>query len=197
MNDDMSASTNDDNEAEATVDGGNEGERDFPAETPVAEMTAEQQAAYWKFHSRKAERRQKADRDALEKERSAIAAEREQLRQAGLTEAEKAIDAARNEGRASALEQIGTTTVNAFIQGRVSAGLLTEERASVLSKGLNHSAFLTEGGDVDLDGLKDYLDAVTPASTSRPDPHQGNRGPSYPGKVGLSAGADLYTSKHS
>lgn len=186
-----------DGQTSTAGDNDSETEREFPAETPVAEMTAEQQAAYWKFHSRKAERRQKAEREAIEKERATTRAELDQLRQAGLTEAEKAIDTARNEGRTAALAEIGASTVNAFIQGRVAAGLLTEDRASVLAKGMNHSAFIAENGDIDLDGLKDYLDVIAPATAVTPDPHQGNRGNTSRAKSGLSAGADLYTSKNS
>ncbi len=42
-------------QAQATGAAGSDADRGYPASTPVAEMTAPQQAAYWKFHSRKHE----------------------------------------------------------------------------------------------------------------------------------------------
>lgn len=172
----------------ADSEGGSEveqppGEQQAPPEgTPVADMTVEQQAAYWKSRSRQNESRAAATKRELD-----------QLKQATLTEAERAVEAARNEGRAAALAEVGSTAVSAFIKGRVSAGLLSEERAEVLAKGINTAAFVTDTGDVDLDGLKAYLDAINPM---QPSPHQGNRGTNRP-KSGLAAGAELYTSKHS
>lgn len=97
---------------------GEGGDRGFPANTPIAEMTAEQQAAYWKHQSRKHEANAKAATARLEsmsdyedlKKAAADAAE------ASKTEHEKALEAAKAEGAAEAEARYKRELVQAAIR---------------------------------------------------------------------------------
>ena len=72
----------------------------FPANTPVKDMTAEQQAAYNLHQSRKWENRAKAFGDWTPEKIQAIQDENQTLKTSQQTDADRAVDAAREEGRA-------------------------------------------------------------------------------------------------
>ncbi|UOR02069.1 hypothetical protein MUN77_01675 [Leucobacter allii] len=97
------------------------GEFGFPAETPVAEMTAEQQAAYWKYHSKKWERNAKAkfekpaDYDQVLADAQAYRQQKDDAKSPN----EKAVDQARAAGKAEALQEILPTLVRAEFARRL------------------------------------------------------------------------------
>ncbi|MDR1265927.1 MAG: hypothetical protein LBK42_10320 [Propionibacteriaceae bacterium] len=117
----------------------------FPAGTPLAEMTVEQQAAYWKHHARRHEGAAKAARD-----------EADQLRKAALTDQEKAVedvkDAARREGEATDRWR-RTAVTEAVIGAAKAAGRYTtdEDKAAVgaLLSMIDPVALITEEGELD------------------------------------------------
>src|SRR3546814_1652596 len=88
----------------------------FPADTPVKDMTAEQQAAYWQDKARKHEDRVKKYGDVTPEKLAQLQREHAELVSKGQTAEEQAVEAAREEGRKEILavlnkEQIGRAHV--------------------------------------------------------------------------------------
>lgn len=140
--------------------GSGDGDKGYPDNTPVAEMTTAQQAAYWKAQSRKHEDRAKAraDYDDLKTK----AAELDKLKQSQMSEQEKAVEAAKTDARKAALVEVGAKLVDAEIRA-VSAGRLSDDQRTVLLDGLDRTRFLTAEGDVDTDKVKTFVDGIAPA----------------------------------
>ncbi|MGG7510901.1 hypothetical protein [Plantibacter sp. YIM 135249] len=95
----------------------------FPAETPVTEMTAEQQAAYWKHQSRKHEARNRQYGDITPEKLTQLQQEAEDLRKQNQTDAERAVEEAKEAGRAEvravlAAERV-KTALDRALEGRV------------------------------------------------------------------------------
>lgn len=146
-------------------------DKGFPADTPVAEMTAEQQAAYWRHHARKHEQRAK-DREDYDR----IKSELDEIKAAGMSEQEKAVDEAKKAAKAEALREVGGRMVDAHIKASVTAGRLTQDQADVILDGLDRTRFLTTEGDVDTDKVTALLDKIAPdTGNGFPDLGQGRR----------------------
>jgi hypothetical protein len=156
--------------------GGDQQQTGFPADTPVAEMTQEQQLAYWQHQSRKHERRasSRADYDDLK----AKAAELEQLKAANQTEAEKALAEAREEARREG-EVLGagrylTDAVKAKFQHLT--GMDDDETTEAFGDlGIDPAQFVKDDGDIDVDRITKLAARVAPATggttqTSSSDP---------------------------
>lgn len=161
----------------------------FPKDTPLTEMTVEQREAYWKHQARKHEDRVKGQADY-----DAIKAERDALKAAGLTENEKAIEAAktaaRDEAKAEARKEILPQLVTAKFESLV-GGRIPAERLTAILAPLDHTKFLTGDGEVDTDKVQQYVDGLAPDGKKWPDMGQGHRGSS--GKTtGVGAGRSLY-----
>lgn len=149
-------------------------DKGFPDATPVTEMSAEQQAAYWRHHARKHEERVKAlgDYDDLK----AKAAKLDELEAANASETDKAVKAAREEAKSEALREVGGKMVDAHIKAAVTAGRLDEAQADIVLDGLDRTRFLTSDGGVDADKVKTFLDSIAPAKGNGfPDLGQGKR----------------------
>ncbi|ARC55986.1 hypothetical protein AS850_02720 [Frondihabitans sp. 762G35] len=178
-------------------DGANGGGNDpgFPANTPVKDMTPEQQVAYHQNKARRLEDQLKgfdgrtpAQIKQLEQD---LAAER----QKSLSDADRAIEQAREEGRAELRtvlvgERVRTALERALV-GRVpDAGALLD---------LDRSKF-AKGTDVDTDAIKAWVDEHSTEQTGTQqrqnvDLGQGrNRGNNAPSR-GVNAGQELFDSK--
>jgi len=173
-------------------DNGGQGGTDkgFPENTPIADMTVEQQAAYWKHQARKHEDTAKARRDY-----DTIKAERDQLKSSTQTDAEKALEeartAARNEAAAEARSHFASQLVAAEFKAAL-AGKRSSDEVKALLEPMDLTKFLTPEGEVDTDKVTNYAAGIAPGgSTDWPGMGQGNRGDNKPAK-GVSAGADLY-----
>ena len=137
----------------------------FPADTPVAEMTSEQQLAYWKHQSRKHERRadERKDYDQLKAAADELAA----LKAASQTDAERALEQAREEARREG-ENLGaarylTDAVKAKFQHLT--GKSDEEVATAFAH-VNAQSFTTDQGDID--GAAHTAFAATYGATAAP-----------------------------
>lgn len=175
----------------ATVD-----ESGFPANTPVAEMTDKQAAAYWKSQARKHEGRVKgmADYDTLK----STAEQYAKLVEASKTDAEKAIDAAKADARSEVLREVGSRLVDAEITA-ASAGRMTDNMRTALLQGLDRNRFLTDSGEVDSEKVKTFVDGIvpanaTPATVAPVDLGQGKRGGNS--APSLADGAALWAERH-
>lgn len=95
----------------------------FPANTPRADMTPEQQIAYDRWQGRKHEERLRGFGDWTPEKIKALEKERDELRDKGLSDAEKAIEAAKEEGRAEVRAVLNreraTTALQKALEGRV------------------------------------------------------------------------------
>ena len=183
VNDDDAATTSTENPGDG--DAGAGPDKGYPDDTPVAEMTAEQQAAYWKHMARKHENTAKARRDYDD-----VVAERDELKRATMTDGEKALAEARNRGRAEALTEAVRVQIDTHIDSRVT----DTETADILKAAVNPSTFV-DGGTIKTDALTAYLNAVTLAKGDTApvrDPHQGNRNPA-PTRV---SGRDRYAARY-
>lgn len=80
---------------------------DFPANTPVKEMTVEQQVAYWRDKARKHEDRVKAFGELTPEQAAALKAENDRLKAETLSAEGKALEEAKAAGRAEVLSVLG------------------------------------------------------------------------------------------
>jgi hypothetical protein len=162
-------------------DGSGSGSSDkgFPENTPVAEMTDAQAAAYWKDKARKHENTAKAraDYDQLK----ARAARADELEAANATEQEKAVKAARDEAAAQERARVAPQLVLAKFEA-VAAGRIDAERLRDLTDDLDLSKYLTDKGEVDSEKVTKKVAAWAPKETDTkktrryPDTGGGNRG---------------------
>lgn len=158
-------------------------EHGYPDRTPVAEMAVEQQAAYWKHHARKHENAAKSREDY-----DAIKAERDRLKQAGMSPDEKVLEeakqAAANAARAEVTGTYAARLVAAELRAAL-AGKVPADKIGAQVEFLDHTKFLTGDGEVDAAKVSAYAAGVSPAGEPWPDMGQGNRGRGI-GKASLS-----------
>jgi len=160
----------------------------FPENTPVVEMTSEQQAAYWKFQSRKHENAFKSlgvkDPAELERLRQADQ-ELERIRAEQQTDTERAVSEAEKRGRTEAAQQFGQELVKAKFEA-AAAGRVPN--IAELVEDLNLTKFLGADGKPDADAITAAVNRFAPAPpagppadppppTLQPDPSQGARPP--------------------
>lgn len=141
------------------------GENDFPANTPVAEMTAPQQIAYWKHHARKHEQRVQgmSDYDALK----ATAEKYTQLVAASQTETERAVAEARRQGRTEALTEAGSELVDQWMRAAADHARVPQESVDALLPNLDRTKFLNPQGGVDTDKVLAFVrSALAPSGTA-------------------------------
>jgi hypothetical protein len=178
----------------------------FPTGTPVADMTVDQQAAYWKHQSRKHEDRSKAFGDLTPEALAELRekAEKQEAFEYELSsEAEKRAADARREARAEADAEYRPRLVEAKFEA-LSAGRIEPEKLATILEPLDLSKFLTTDGTVDAAKVSAYVDGIAPTQSPQtrtgPSPSgQGNRSGntrSTPGTGSVAAGRDLYAETH-
>ena len=155
-------------------------DKGFPDSTPVAEMTAVQQAAYWKHQSKKHEGRNQEllsiTGGKVGDDLKAIVTEHATLKQATLTDGEKAIETAKQQTRA----ELAAENVRSAFDLVLPDDMPAEKKEDALAV-LNLAAFLTPDGKVDTAKVKTHAATLAPAkdngqqSTTR-DWGAGNRG---------------------
>lgn len=182
-----------DADAVVVIEGAQLNEHGFPDKTPWKDMPAEQQAAYWKHQARKHEERASRSADYDD-----VVAERDRLRQATLSDSEKAIEAARTEAADAARAEVRKETLPNLVKAEFKAavaGRIPADRLSALIEPLDLTKFLTaDGGEVDTDKVQRYVDGIAPADAKKwPDTGQGHRTSTKTSGVG--AGRDLYESR--
>ena len=120
----------------------------FPPSTPVADMTAAQQAAFYRYHWH-------VEKAAREKATKAKTEAEEAARLAGLTDAEQKIEEARRAGAEQARKEIGDELVEYMFRANI--GKLSETELDEILAGVNKAAFMTDDGRPDQDKIKRYL----------------------------------------
>jgi hypothetical protein len=179
-----------------------QGASGFPANTAVADMTAEQQAAYWKHHARKHETAAK-DWSSLAAGRTAEQlqadlAELATLRQASLTDTERAVADARTQAQAETRARYAPMLAAA--EFRAALAHVPDDRRDAIIEGLNLAAYVGEDGNVDTARVRAYAQTVAPPATGNPaqprhDFGGGRRETANSGPSGVAAGRARFEAK--
>lgn len=115
--------------------------------------------------ARKWEERSKAN--------AAAQKELEQLRQASMSDTEKAVEIAKQQARNEVLAEIGGELVAMAVRAAVADRNVD---ADALLEGLDRSRFITDDGRADLDAINSWVDRIAPKTeTGFPDLGQGAR----------------------
>lgn len=189
-----------DNSGGDGVTGGDVGGDGFPANTPVDQMTTDQQAAYYRHQARKHEDRNK---DLLRltggkygDDLKAIFDELETLRDEKRTDGEKAVEEARRAAREEVTREYGPKSVRTAFE--LLLGDMPDEDRNAEIELLDLSKFLTDSGDVDTAKVRSHAERIAPADkgqgNQRHDFGAGRRG-AGPAKTGVSAGAELFAAR--
>lgn len=173
-----------------------ESAKGFPANTPVADMTPEQQAAYHLHQSRKHEDRAKGWQSAFPgktaAEIKAIVDAAEANRRNTLTLDEKTIEDAKNQAREEATREYGPKSVRAAFD--LLLGDMPEQERNDEIDLLDLSKFLKENGDVDTAKVRQFAQKIAPPvkdeGTQRRNYGQGKH--THGQSSGMAAGADMY-----
>jgi hypothetical protein len=151
----------------------------FPANTPVKDMEPAQQAAYYKHQARKHEDRVKAYGDITPEKLAELTRERDELRQANQSESERAIEEAKEAGRAEVRQLLAAERVRTALASAL-AGRSVEPDALL---DLDRSVFV-KGDKADTDAIKAWVKEHSteskPGKGSGHVPGQGNRDQSTP-----------------
>lgn len=169
-------------------------DRGYPADTPVAEMTEAQQAAYWKYHSRHWQARAEGRKDYDQ-----IKNERDQLKAQTQTAEEKAIEDARAEGRAEALKEYAPRVARGTLISALATRGMKREEIDAQLEFVDLSKFVTADGETDADKVEAYVQGVAPSTGQTwPDMGAGRRGDPGGRKAGgsVQAGRDAYHNRH-
>lgn len=145
---------------------------DFPADTAVKDMTAEQQAAYWKHHAQKHENRVKAYGGLTPEQARKATEDLEEARKSKLPDAERALEEAREKARrevtAESAKREADTALKLALRGRVIDGATAFDRPDFV-----------KDGAADIDALLEWVEQNSQAAggeRKRVDLGQGNRG---------------------
>lgn len=124
----------------------------FPAETPVADMTSDQQVAYWKHYARRNEDNLKAYHGFSPDQLTELQTELGQLRDEKLSADEKTLKAARAEAtqaaadatRAEYLPKLQAAEVKS-----IASGVISGDRLKAFMEFADPSKFVGDSGDID------------------------------------------------
>lgn len=177
-------------------------EFNYPKDTQLSEMTAEQQVEYWRHKARKHEAlwQEAGHHPNLKAELDRAQTELDKLKAERMTEAEKAVEEARKEGRAEAASELGPKMAGIALRTALaSRGIEAEEIDSKLSY-VDFAKFLNDNGEVDYDKVQGYLGDIAPQQRQGQwiDMGQGRRddtGGKRPGGS-VEAGRDLRKNRH-
>lgn len=163
-------------------------DKGFPADTPLSEMTAEQQAAYWKDKARKHEQRanSRGDYDAIKAKADRL----DELERANESEKDKAVREATERAKADTRAEVQQETAAAMARMALRArGVKDEEIASFVDE-TNLSVFVNDEGQVDDERLLARVDryAGTASAQKWPGTGQDRRG----GGAQKESGSDLW-----
>lgn len=160
-----------------TLDPAPADDKGFPADTPVAEMKPEQQAAYWKAAARKHESRVKAF-DGLTPDDLATlrdkANKHDALEQELMSDKDKAIAEAKKTAESETRSQFLPKLVNAEFRA-ASAGRVASDKLEAALEFADLAKFVKDG-EVDAEKVAKFVESLAPTQQQQ---HQ--RGPSSVG----------------
>lgn len=163
----------------ATDDQGND--LGYPANTRVAEMTAEQQASYWRHHAQKHEGRYKSLVGDKSFDDAKTALEQyEEIQRQQMTPAEQALTAAREEGKTEGITSERRKAATAIFKATLEAKGLDESDVAELTANFSVDGYITDDG-VDTTKIANFAARFAKSGTDdterrRRDYGGGNRG---------------------
>ncbi|RJO74164.1 hypothetical protein D5S18_18600 [Nocardia panacis] len=177
----------------------------FPAETPIIEMTAEQQAAYWKHHARRHEDNAKAYKGVTPDQVRDMQTELAKLKDDKLTADERAVNQARTEARAAAEAEL-LPKVRAAEVKAIASDVISGDRLRNFMDFADPAKFIGDNGEIDeakvmgaLTGMFGAQPAKTPVVQA---PRWQNAGqfapppaPAKPGEAGRAEAARRHSAK--
>ncbi|WP_207573593.1 hypothetical protein, partial [Mycolicibacterium bacteremicum] len=168
-------------------------DRGFPENTPVKDMTADQQAAYFRFQNRQADNKLAAFNGFTPQDVNAMWTRLEELEGERLTADQKAVkdatDRAAAEARSAAEAEFRPRLDQALLRSSA-AGLLTGEQLDSFVATTNPAAFYGETGEVDPAKVNAHLAGLLGVQRQGPQkpPAWGQHGagtpPASPGEAG-------------
>ncbi|TPW93662.1 hypothetical protein [Mycolicibacterium fortuitum] len=167
-------------------------DRGFPENTPIAEMNAEQQAAYWKFHDRRKSDTLKAYGGVTPEQVQALQARNAELEREQLSAADKALADAREEATAAATAAAATVWAPEVAKAVVGQFITDQKQRDAVLAGINPMAFMKDG-KFDTDALIGHLTGLSAAfggnGSGGTEPRQwGQGGTTPPAKSGRDEG---------
>lgn len=169
---------------------GTETDKGFPAETKIVDMTAEEQAAYWKHKSRKHESNVNTLRAELEGKNKP-----EPKPEPKPADDNAPLDAAelRKQILAEIKREQAPDLVRSHFESLIGDRLSADQRDAILED-LNFDRFVAEDGSIDKDKIKTKAELIAPATDDRrvrnTRTHQGTRRQEAPATV--SSGKTLF-----
>lgn len=148
-------------------------DKGFPDGVKVADMTTEQQVAYWKHYARQHENRVSALGNLTPDDVKALQDKAQQWDDAQAdagTDMEKAVRSAYVQAEKAVLAKIQPQLVTAEFRA-VATGRINPEQLGVILEPLDLSKFLAADGSVDTAKVSSYVDGIAPAmgsSTAQP-----------------------------
>ncbi len=171
----------------------------FPKDTPVAEMSDKQQAAYYKHQSRKHESRATewqgiAGNRTPEQVKADLAAA-EKARRDSMTDAERAVAEAREQATKSTAATVGEQAARVALEFALGHDKDNNDRSALIET-IDMRRLTTDDGKVDADKVRALAAQLAPTgkgqgTSTAPDYGAGRRGTGS-GKTGVDAGRDMY-----
>jgi hypothetical protein len=135
-------------------------DKGFPSDTPVAQMTDSQAAAYWKYHARKHEDKVRAYGDLTPEQVKQMHDRNQELENEKLTADQRtlkeATDKAAAEARAAAEAELRPKLLASQLKAVASASLQGEQLDAWLD-GVDPAKFVGDNGEIDQEKVKANL----------------------------------------
>lgn len=171
-------------------------DRGYPENTPLAEMTTEQQVAYWKHQSRKHERRanERADYEQLAEK----ASKWEEAQRAGMSDTERALEEARAQARNDALREARQESAEKLVAAefRAAARDVDPKVLEGFLEDLNFSRYIGEDMSVDTARITDRVNGLPKAGHTIPAPPNAQGFRRFQGSSSVEAGRAMYEARH-
>lgn len=164
------------------------GEHGYPPDTPTAEMTTEQELAYWKHRSRGHEDKWKqvVNRNLTPDQVIEMQQQLDEANRARMTDHQREVADARSAGEEEARKALMPQVVRQSIAAALArtAPVITDAEIQARTEFLDLTKFLTNKGEVDTDKVTNYAATLAPTaggadsgSKKFPDMGGGKRGP--------------------
>lgn len=158
-------------------------DRGFPPNTPIKDMTADQQAAYWKFHDRRKSDTLSAYEGITPEQAKQFKKDADEARRNQLQPSERALEDARSEAATTAAQQAAAEWAGQLTDAIVGQFVPEEEQRTAVLAGINPMTFVKDG-KFDKDALIGHLTGLAAAfggvANGEPPPRQWGQAGSQP-----------------
>lgn len=186
-----------------------EPDKGFPENTPVAQMTETQKAAYYKHQNRKAEGRLEQFKGVTPEQIQQILEENENLKAAQMSASEKAVNDAAKQAAKEAREAADAEwrpKLQSQQLRAIAGSVLKGDQLNAWLSGMNPAAFASDTGEIDEEKVMGHLTAAFGVGGDRQQPpgqqrrdwgqySGGSQIPSKPGEAGAAEAAKRFPKK--